>query len=468
MKFKLFSVLTIAMMLFATLGIGSASASGYSQARETMVVYQNVGTGATTTLNLLFYENKDDTTPVTVAQSNLNQYGSVAVKVGSLGGLPADFQGTAVLVSDQPLAAIMLQVPDSTTVMIRPMSNGFKAGATNSYIANVVRNDRYTKFVVQNTGTTATNVDIKIYNTTSSTPVYTDNQDIQGGAGFYVDTGTIVGLGTNFTGSAVVSSTDGGSIVASAMELSNVNNDAKAFEGLASGALTVYLPSAQCAAFGQTAYFSAQNTSTTTATNITIRYSNGKTETKSNVGPGAKANFSTCTKNAAGFSGSAKVTSSATNVVVLAKLTGGGAATAYMGFNEGAGSQLVALPLAIHGSTTYWNNGTMPHINITIQNIGAAAITGNVLVKYYNVDGTLAGTHTISGGIPVSGMKQSVATSAGLSNFGCLNADCSQVGGSAVIEGPAGAQLAVVARVAYFKLAGNLKGKEDYTGIPIQ
>ena len=263
MKIKLFSILTIAMMLFATIGIGSASASGWSIARETMLVYQNIGTGATTTLNLLFYANKDTTTPVTVAQTNLNQWGSVAVKVGTLGGLPTDFQGTAVLVSDQPMAAIMIQIPDSTTVMIRPISNGFKAGATNSYIANVVRNDRYTKFVVQNTGTTATSVDIKIYNTTSTTPVHSETQTIQGGAGYYVDTQTLTALGTGFTGSAVIASTDGGSIVASAMELSNVNNDAKAFEGLSAGAMTVFLPSAQCAAYGQTAYFSAQNTSTT-------------------------------------------------------------------------------------------------------------------------------------------------------------------------------------------------------------
>lgn len=467
MKFKLVSVLMIAMMLVATLGVGSASASGYTTSWKTMVAYMNIGTGATTTLNLMFYESKDDTTPTTVAQGNINQYGSLAVEVGTLGGLPADFQGTAVMVADQPLAATLVQIPDSTSVNVHPLSNGFKAGAGQSLIGTILKGNTNSKFVVQNTGTAAATVDIKIYNTANPPAVvYSElGVTIEGGAGYYLDSGTMAALGASFSGSAVVTSADG-TIIASVLELSTTNANSRAFEGVAAGAKDIYLPTAVCKYSGQTSNFAVQNASLASSTQVTMRYSNGKTQTVS-IGPGAKASINTCTKQAAGWSGSAKATSATTDIIVIGKNGGGGASTAYNGF--ATGSAKVALPFALYGNTTQYNNGSMPHVNIAIQNIGTTSIPGGTItVKYYDPTGALLGTHTLTGALASLAKGNSNASQAGLTTFGCLNADCSQVGGTAVIEGPAGSQLAVVARATYYKSSSGLKGSEDYNGIPIE
>src|SRR5690606_28868532 len=145
------------------------------------------------------------------------------------------------------------------------------------------------------------------------------------------DAGQLAELPDPFNGSDIISARQAGTntpanIVASALELGTNPgnpNDAKALEGVSSGAGTVYMPSALCNAFGgQETFYAITNTSSDTATNVTVTYNNNNTETVTIEG-GRKASFHGCNAgNPAGYSGSATITSDTTDIVVIGKVSG--------------------------------------------------------------------------------------------------------------------------------------------------
>jgi hypothetical protein len=113
----------------------------------------------------------------------------------------------------------------------------------------------------------------------------------------------------------------------------------------------------------------------------------------------------------------------------------------------------------------------MQRTNLAIQNVGGAPISGIITIKYVNPDGSVAGTHTIDttilagGNLPVGGKVNSNPTNAGLSLFGCQNS-CTTYGGGAVIEGPGGSALVVLARTTSYVPANGTRSGEDHSGIP--
>ena len=237
MKYKLFSLFVITALLTVAVGPGVALAGAYETDFVTSITYQNIGSAATTTLNILFYESPSDTTPLTISQPNLAKGAGTSVYVGGISGIGAGFQGTAVMAADQPLAATLVQVPQSSTVKNRPLSNGFTSGSPTSLIATVLKNafDTHTVFAVQNAGSTQTKATIKFINT-SATTVHSFDQDLEAGAGYHVDAGSLGALGSSFNGSVVISTNPSTPIVSSAMELEYGSGvGAKAFEGLGTG-----------------------------------------------------------------------------------------------------------------------------------------------------------------------------------------------------------------------------------------
>ncbi|MCG8351300.1 MAG: hypothetical protein MI924_26305, partial [Chloroflexales bacterium] len=103
---------------------------------------------------------------------------------------------------------------------------------------------------------------------------------------------------------------------------------------------------------------------------------------------------------------------------------------------------------------------------ITIQNAGSSALNvGEVNVLYVDPAGNTVGTHPLGALAP--GQKlNSTPPDARLNEFGYTQG---RFGGGAIVQGPPGSQLVVVARVAQ-KLSTNtavIVG-EDYNGIPIQ
>jgi hypothetical protein len=255
-------------------------------------------------------------------------------------------------------------------------------------------------------------------------------------------------------------------VVAAALELSTNSIAVSGFEGVTGGAKTVYMPSALCNAFGgQQSAYAIQNTSTTgQAAQVTLRYSNGVTR-NATIPAGAKTSFVGCqTGLPAGFSGSATITSTGADIVGIGKVSGAGLSTAFVGATSGADK--LALPYVRFTQTRFdANPGNRQRTYIAIQNVGAAIAANQVKVEYRDKDGKLVGTHTINQSIPAGGKVNSNPTNIGAAGneFGYSG---SQFGGSAIVIGPAGAQLVAVARVTSFLAPGQQVG-EDYNGIAV-
>jgi hypothetical protein len=464
-------------LLLALVGVvaafGLASAQiGYSTPFITSITFQNVGT-ADATVQFNFY-NEKSASPITVSRPLPTGAGS-SLFVGSLSELPANFSGSAVLSSDQPIVATVVQLPQSTTVLNRPLSNGFSSGDSQVLIATVLKNqfNSTTRFSVQNVSTGNADIKVQFFAVGSTTPIELTEAAIPGGAAKYYDVGQLTQIPSPFNGSAIVTANVSGSttpapIVASAMELSTNGPPVSAFEGVTGGSTTVYMPSALCDAFGgQRSFYAVQNTSSTTPVTVTVTYNNGNNESAP-IGAGNKRSFNGCgAGNTAGFNGSSTITSQGAEIVVIGKVSGVGISSAFLG--ESAGTAKLALPYVRWASDANYGGGkNYQRTFISIQNVGNTELT-NVTVQYLDKNGTVAGTHTIPS-IPAGEKRNSNPglVVPPLNDFGTPDTNPGGgFGGAAVITGSSGAELISVARVTSKLPDASLVG-EDYNGIPVQ
>lgn len=462
-------------LLMAALAVGGLALPGHVSAQNTIgintsfatsITYQNVGTDAATIVLNVYAENSG--TPIAISRPVLAKGAGTSVFVGNLTEINAGFKGAAVMEANQPIVATMVQIPSGTVVKNRPLINGFSEGSTRVLIATVLKQkfNSSTQFSVQNVGTSAATFTLKFYNAEnlSAAPIVVTTANVPASAAKYYDAHTMANLPTPFNGSVTIEST--GPVVAAAMELSTNSISVSGFEGVASGAKTLYMPSALCNAFGgQGTAYAVQNTSTTgEAAAVKVTYSNGTTAS-ANIPGGAKASFIGCQNGLpAGFSGSATITSVGADIVGIGKVSGAGLSTAFVGATTGADT--LALPYVRFTQTRFdANAGNRQRTFIAIQNVGAPIAAGQVSVRYLDKDGNIVGTHTINTAIPTGGKVNSNPTNIGSAGneFGYSG---TQFGGSSVIVGPVGSKLVAVARVTSF-LTSNTSAGEDYNGIPI-
>ncbi len=477
MKARFLTVFAIVAMLFSAFGVGTASAGAYETEFTTAVTYMNVGDAATTVLDLYFFADPADINPTMytiVGGAAQNAAGSL--NIGTLDDTVVGdgFQGSAYMQSDQPMLVTLVQLPQgSTTVKNRALSNGFSAGAPTALIATVIKGlyNTNTIFSVQNADSEVNTVTITLYDT-SATQQYQTVQDIEPGAAYYVDAAAEAGIPAGFNGSAVITAERAGgadgSIVANAMELEyGTSVGLKAFEGVASGAALLYMPSALCNVFGGTnTAFAVQNTSLTTATDVKVTYTDDlgvSTNQTKTIQPGAKASFVGCDAMGQGRYGSAIIESTATDIIAIGKAYGAGMTTAFLGV--AMGYDTVALPYVRYATTANYNVGNGQRTFITIQNVGDTTIIGDIVVQYVGPTGLVEGTHTITADLAVGAKATSNAsmTAEGLTEFGIYPGPI--YGGAAIITGPAGCELAVVARVS--SVFGTGFVSEDYNGQPV-
>lgn len=472
-------VILALVLVMATVGMASAQSPAYQTPFTTSVTYQNVGTTAATIV-FSFYPEMNGS-PITVNKT-LAAGAGTSLYLGSIDTLPSNFSGSAILSSDANIVATLVQVPTSSTVKNRPLSNGFSAGATDVRIASVLKNtfNSTSRFSVQNADSSAIDLTVKFYNAANPTafPIEVTQANIPAGAAKAYDLGNMTELGASFNGSAVLSAVKSGTatpanIVASVMELSTNGTAASAFEGASVSAPTVYMASALCNAFGgQNTYYAVQNTGAAVTT-VTVTYSNGKNNAK-DIQPGAKASFNACeVANNDGFSGAATITSTGnTPIVVLGKVAGAGISSAFLG--SSSGSQKLALPYVRWTNDASFDSGSSQRSYIAIQNLSGADITG-VQVKYLNKNGEVVGTQVL-GNMANGAKANSTAggatvasghTATELTEFGTPAGNPGGgFGGAVIVEGPAGSQLVAVVRVAT-KVGSGLVA-EDYNGIAIQ
>lgn len=473
---KLF--LTLSILALAIAGLTSwqtAYASAYTAAFTTSITYQNVGTSAA---NIVFsFYNENSGTEITYSPAPLAQGAGGSVFVGNLNQISAGFSGSAVMSSDQPVVATLVQISSDTAVKNRPLSNGFSSGSSSVLLASVLKNrfNTTSRFSIQNAHSTPVDVTIEIFNADNPTapPITVTHDDLPVGAAKYFDMGTLAQVtSSTFNGSAVVTGVEANTstpanIVGTAMELSTTGSAVSAFEGIPAGANTVYMPSALCQAFGATSFYAIQNTSSSSTASVTVTYSDNKTETAS-IAPGAKASINTCSTQTPGYSGSATITSTGGPIIVIGKVSGSGISSAFLGATSGA--ERLSLPYVRFTSNASFNSGSRQRAFIAIQNVGAPLSAGDVVLSYVDRNGKLIATHTL--GAMATGAKLNSnpsdpnlvlaagATQAELDEFGYLGG----FGAGTIIQGPSGSELVAVVRVVSKDGAATVG--EDYNGIP--
>jgi len=189
----------------------------------------------------------------------------------------------------------------------------FSSGSTIAY-APVLMNyyyGFYTALTVQNLGSSSTSVRVTYSNGTVSTKTVAANSSQLWYTPNEIST-------TGWLGSAKVESLDSQPIVVLVNEKGSTDGRAASYTGFPSGSKTVNAPIVLKNYYGYSTSITCQNVGSGTA-DITVTYSNGATETKSNVAANGTAlfyqpNLSTLPNN---FNGSATITSAEDIVCVV-------------------------------------------------------------------------------------------------------------------------------------------------------
>jgi hypothetical protein len=357
------------------------------------------------------------------------------------------------------------------------MTNGMGPEAASNFvqIPTVLKNTYYSTsvFNVQNTGSDPIDATVSFFPVGGGSVVTKNITALPASAEQTFDLGQMSDW-TTFNGSVQINvTTAGGTVVATDIEYGTNSNKAYGFEGTSASAAKVYMPSALCN-FGptqQNSAYAVQNTNTSGDVQVTVQYRSTAgipyTETVQTIPAGGKKSFPGCgisgTLTPTGFIGSATITATGGNIVAIGKVSDAQLATAFLGFTSGAAK--IALPYVRWGADAGWFAGSQQRSYIAIQNIGPSALlAGDVTVKYYDNNGNLVGTQTL-GALAIGGKLGSNATltDVPLSSFGYYGG---AIGGSVIVQGPAGSQLAVIVRTQTYLSAGYSAG-EDYNGIPV-
>ncbi len=478
MQFRALTLVLVLAVLAGLFGMPTpAKAVAYGASFTTSITYMNIGVGAADVSMLFYAENSSS--PISWAEPALPEKSATSLWAGSV--FSASFSGSVVISSSANLAVTAVQ--SSGTVKNRMLSNGFSAGGATFTIPTILKNTFNTNsvFSIQNADIDPADITVTFNPAVGSAVIDTINNLPVGAAKFY-DMGTFApGGAASFNGSVSIKSvkhgtTTDGSVVAASQELNLINDNLYAFEGVASGSTTVYMPSAFCS-FGTggaiNSAYAVMNVGTASV-DVTVAYAApGLTQAPVTILPGKKASFPGCgaapNVNPAPYIGSAVITavmtpasSGTVAITAIGKVGGNGLSTAFSGVGDG--SQIVAVPYVRWTNLQWTTGGSRQRVNISIQNVGAATIpAGQLSVDFYDADGLPKGTITNPADILVGG-KWSTNASTIDPEFGYW---LSKTGGGAIITGPAASKLAVIARASTYLTTTTSTG-EDYNAIPVQ
>lgn len=465
------SVLTAGLLSSALSGTANAQ-SPATQPFTTQIFIQNPNS-APATVVVNFYTELTGALQSVAPTYNLNANGSVIVLVGSL-SLSSGWKGSAVISADQPIVAASMQVPPTGYGHI--MANAFTSDqASDSYfLTTFLRNigNEVSVLAIQNTEAETITIRTRFVDTTGAT-VADEFLTLPAYASKFYDAfapATLpVSLPNPFNGSAVITATKSGgqpALIVATSETRRTDTTgllfrrSYGFEAIPSsaGATKIYMPTALCqfGAGSQTTFFAIQNLSTSSTALITVTYSAGTnqpTVQTNSVAPFAKWSVNPCQSNGnQPYSGAAVIEATQPIAAVGKASQQSGSfprfATAYLA--QGSGSRRLAIPYVRWSPSS---PGTDFRTNIAIQNIGNDPIpVGQLVVRYYDPSGTLVNTCTSVQPMAVGAkLNTNVAGAFFGADFNCTTTQPSNGAsysftGSAVIEGPSGAQLLAVAR----------------------
>jgi hypothetical protein len=491
---RILLALVLALVVGFSVAPSAYAAPAYNTAFTVAITYQNVGSLPADITVDFFQEGSG--TAINFPNGTLNAGASTSLSVGTA-ITSGSFKGSAVLSSNQPVIATIVQLDPAGVVRNRPLSNGFSAtdGAPKQLVATVLKNmfDSTTYFSVQNVGGAAINVTVDCYAVGATTPTHTATAtNLPASSAKYFDAGKIAELGASFNGSAVVraklasDNTTDANVVVTADELSTIDGGSKSFEGTALSSDKIFMPSAICNAFGgQFTAYAIQTADLANNVTFQVRYKQNFPAVAADViqgpftlAPGGKQSAAACGAGGmpAGTSGSAIIerTAGTGTLVAVGKVGGANITSAFLGIPSGAGSANVALPYIRWSPDAEINNNGRQRASVAIQNIGTTDAT-NVKVLYIDRDGVVKGTHnlgTIAPGGKISSNPKDAGALDACGRFGMYGAggsttDCNTVlfGGGAKVLADGGAQLAVIVRI----FTGNpILAGEDYNGINVQ
>jgi len=509
---RVLSIAAILALVMGILGSGAVFASARTANWVVSVTYQNVGTGPATIVVDFYPEGNG--TPI-----NFNPLGTgntlaagagTSFFIGNVSGLPASFRGSAVMSSDQPLVATVVQFSNDAGFKMRMLSNGFQStdGSNQVLVATALLNkfSRTTVFSIQNTESQDVKATVKLYDADhNGNMAASKDWVIPAGSSKYIemDNAALTGLPsstTTFNGSAIVTAvmnsdgTTAAKVVAAASEMYTNKNVAANFEGmpLSRASNTMNMATGLCQKFGLDSFYAVQNASLTTSAQISVKYydtngaefANDPATGTYTIGPGQKQSITTCNAKPkaagatmVGFTGSAVITSVGAPIVAIGKAQGSAGAgpatadvfTAFLG--EPNGYSKLGLPFVRWANDANYNAatnmGSKQRTALAIQNLDGTSIKVNV--QYFGKDGgSPLGTETLT--IPPRAKANSSPSTAGVlgttgensGEFGYYTDG--KFGGGVVIQADASnpnAHFIAISRVQ------NPGAGEDYNGLSV-
>lgn len=446
MKKILFIFLALALAISSFAYATPAMASARTLSWTVSITYQNVGAEAATVLMNFYPEG--ESTPIEIDPLNggtLAAGAGTSYFIGTVNnGIDSGFRGNAIISSDQPLVATVVQFHEnvgSEVVKMRMLSNGFQsAESADTFLIATVFKNRFNRthiFSIQNVTDADVTATIYFYDSLAvGDPLAATIQHvIPAYSSKYIEMDVDADTGldgyTSFDGSAIVTVPTGSAVVAAASELYTNKDVGANFEGmpLSSAGNTIYMATGLCGNFGLDTFYAASNASLSDEAEISVEYRDANGVVFANDGPytllpGQKKAISTCTADRvgggsmAGFTGSAVITSVGAPVAVLGKAqctstTTSGLAcpnaqkdvfTIFMG--QSSGSSTIALPFIRWANDADFlastNLGGKQRTYLAIQNLEATS--ADVVVSYYDKAGNLCGsqTYTVAGGAKAS------------------------------------------------------------------
>jgi len=325
------------LIVLVLAGMGAAVASAQFTTVTSFQV-QNLSS-ETANVNIVFYDEGGDEVTAAEAPGTIAGNSSVLYTQANNEDLPQGFNGSVVVSSDQPVAAIGVQeARNASDQVYQGTYSGFSSEqAADTFNLPVVMKAFYgytTEISVQNAGTG--NVDVTINYAGGYTDSYTG---LKPGQAYRFDNASTSSMPDGYIGSGIITAS-GGEVVA----VVNQNNVAalqqQTYEGFSTAAAgtPLYAPVLMRGFYGFNTSVQVQNVGAG-STSVTIHYSNGASDTRTL--PAGEGYLFTQGNNGdlpATWIGSAYVTSTAEDIVAVVNQqnTGTGKAASYNAFASSA------------------------------------------------------------------------------------------------------------------------------------
>jgi hypothetical protein len=392
---KIAILLSLALLVFLLVPAALAAPASYTSGFQ----IQNLS-GTAATVQITYYNRADGSVHNTVSDT-IPANGSKTYF--PLGAVTAGFDGSVVISSDQPVAAIanVLAEGGSFAGMGGASYGGFSTGSQSVSLPLIMRNNSgfNTWFNVQNAGTAATTVTVSYANA----PTCNQTATIQPGAAARFDQTTHACLGATYVGAATVQAGAGGSIVASGIQTGATT--LFAYNAFTGGPATPLMPLINANNSGYITGVQLQNAGNA-STSVTISYTpvpgagTACTETAT-IAAGESVTYalyaftftggstsSNCTRGER-FVGSATVSANSASqplVAVVNQLNlSDNKGSAYNSFDPAEASQTVVMPLIMDRNSGFYTGFNVMNVGssttVTCNFAGTAAgspVTGSV------------------------------------------------------------------------------------------